>query len=710
MDKQTRITGKRRQPTYVRRRAVAMLIVLLAVAALVPVTYVFVVNQSTTIRMAKNIENRAKSRGVAEAGLRLAIAYVQREASWRNDQTHGVWVTDVPYADGVFTITGEDGCDLDGDGILTNLDATDGDLADDPNDKFTLTVTGKVDGAAYVARAVVTPVSGSCGPGIVVSESIDVAGEQPGSRILPFGQSASIATNSTASGRIDIGDKGAVTADVWVGPGRDPDSEPGGVIVIRDDGQLTGAVRALEAPIEIPAVAAPTNVGYDRGNTTLSYGTTTWNDNRRYTDLIVENWATLRIEGDVTLYCDDDLTFRGNSQLIITEGSSLTLFVQGQCRFRDDARVNVGSADPGKLTIKSLATGDQAIIVVQDDAIVYANIEAPNCELTVNDDGFLYGTFVGRSVDTRDNGQIHVDCREPTTVEARANLLSLTSQLNFGGWNSYIDSYDSSLGPYGQVNQSSDALVTVNATGSDRIVLYSSTSIRGDALIGPGGNVSAGIREWGGSVVTGEKGTLNAVVEMPTLSAPTGSPFAGPSSGNIEMWGNMTSAISTNRRLGSIRLWGASRLTVEGDVTVLLDGSLEVDTNARFDIRPDSSLNLYVKGTIVLAGKINANTANPSKLKIYMLKGAAVEMWGSSELHSVVQNPNGDLNVWGSAQFFGTYMGRRLQGGGQIHLDRHAAGGAGGNNGGGNGGGLGGGNAGGLGTDYTYTTQWLAVP
>ncbi len=261
----------------------------------------------------------------------------------------------------------------------------------------------------------------------------------------------------------------------------------------------------------------------------------------------------------------------------------------------------------------------------------------------------------------------------PITSSAPGSLMALTDSVNFGGSTAVIDSYDSSKGPYGVDNRSSEAVVTVNATGSNKIVLYSGGEIKGDAKIGPGGNVDDGIKEWSGALITGEKGTLDEVVEMPTLTAPSGPPFDNPNEGSLSMWGSMTSTISTDRHFNSLQLWGTSKAIIDGDVTVLLDGSLQVDASAELEIMPHSRLTLYIKGNISMGGKVNESTQEPGRLLIYMLGNSYVELYSGAKLHSRLLNPNNALSVWGDSQFYGTFMGRQYQGSGGVHLDLNTA-------------------------------------
>ncbi|MCB9865537.1 MAG: LamG domain-containing protein [Phycisphaerales bacterium] len=140
-----------------RRRGVALLLVLVAAVIAFTISSALLTSQATTITIAQNAADRAQARYVAESGLRLAAAYVQSSASWRTDQSAGTWISNEAYGPGSFTVAGYDGADANGDGVITQPGEGDGNLSDDDGDTLTLEVTGKVNGATYVARAVVTP-------------------------------------------------------------------------------------------------------------------------------------------------------------------------------------------------------------------------------------------------------------------------------------------------------------------------------------------------------------------------------------------------------------------------------------------------------------------------------------------------------------------------------------------------------------------------
>ncbi len=249
--------------------------------------------------------------------------------------------------------------------------------------------------------------------------------------------------------------------------------------------------------------------------------------------------------------------------------------------------------------------------------------------------------------------------------------IAVATKFEFG--TGTIDSYDSSSGAYGGSNQGSSALVTVNATGHDSIEMYGGATLKGDAYVGPGGNAATDISLWS-ATITGITGELDSAVTMPSLSAPTGSPFSDASEGNLSLWGSLTDTINTDRHLTNLQLWGNSKMTVDGDVTVLLEGNLEVNSGAQLVITDGSTLNLYVKGGLGIGGKVNALGHDPGRLRLFMLGNSKVlELWGSAQVHAIAQNPQGKLEVWSGSQFFGTYMGTQVQGTGRIHVDRNYA-------------------------------------
>lgn len=142
-----------------RRRGIALVLVLVAAAVAFTIASAYLASQATAITIARNAENHAQARYVAETGVRLTCAYVQSDPDWRDDQAQGTWVADQPFGPGTFTVVGEDGADADGDGVISQPDEGDGDLGDDLSDLLTLTVTGQVGDTRHIVRVVLTPLN-----------------------------------------------------------------------------------------------------------------------------------------------------------------------------------------------------------------------------------------------------------------------------------------------------------------------------------------------------------------------------------------------------------------------------------------------------------------------------------------------------------------------------------------------------------------------
>jgi len=152
------------------RQGVAMILVLFAVAVAMVLSLAFATSQSTSNGVTSNAYSHTRARVIAESGINLALSEINRNSDWRNTFTNGVWVDGQAFADGTFTITGEDGEDTDGDGVVDG----DGDLTDDASDKVTLTVVGMFNGVTHRVRTVLTPGEVALGPINVLMVVVDV--------------------------------------------------------------------------------------------------------------------------------------------------------------------------------------------------------------------------------------------------------------------------------------------------------------------------------------------------------------------------------------------------------------------------------------------------------------------------------------------------------------------------------------------------------
>lgn len=249
--------------------------------------------------------------------------------------------------------------------------------------------------------------------------------------------------------------------------------------------------------------------------------------------------------------------------------------------------------------------------------------------------------------------------------------IALKNTLDYGGSNADFDSYNSGAGFYGGSNVSHNAVVASNAIGSNIITLYSGGTIFGDAYIGPGGNPAVGFSTWG-STITGEKGTLDELIDMPNPIEPTGLPFDGSHEGDFPPhdWTGGERIIDSDHYFNNISIW-SSYITVNGNVKVLLNRDLNVGFGRSIRISPGSSLDLYVKGNCDIGGDLNSyHERLPSNLRIYMLgNNKSFNTWGSGNVYALLDSPNCNVSLWGSGQFYGRMKAKNLSGGCKVHVD-----------------------------------------
>ncbi len=156
-----------------------------------------------------------------------------------------------------------------------------------------------------------------------------------------------------------------------------------------------------------------------------------------------------------------------------------------------------------------------------------------------------------------------------------------------------VDSYDSSLGPYGGANVSSRAAVSTNATSNDVLVVASNAQLSGDAYCGVGGDPAIAMQING--LVSGTRSSMSTNVFMPANGAPSGMPA---SQGNKVYLSNRT--WNSDQKFKSLSLLGNCTVWVVGDVRVQCTGTLLVRNRARIVVPAGSSLTIHARRNVYI--------------------------------------------------------------------------------------------------------------
>lgn len=106
----------------------------------------------------------------------------------------------------------------------------------------------------------------------------------------------------------------------------------------------------------------------------------------------------------------------------------------------------------------------------------------------------------------------------------------------------------------------------------------------------------------------------------------------------------------------------SSKLTIEGDVTILVNDSFSVRDEASIVLADNASLTVYCKGSAKVndESRVNTDTSRPADLTFYMLGDQDLSVQDESDLVAIVYAPNASLRVQDEADFYGGLLAESL--------------------------------------------------
>lgn len=154
---------------------------------------------------------------------------------------------------------------------------------------------------------------------------------------------------------------------------------------------------------------------------------------------------------------------------------------------------------------------------------------------------------------------------------------------------------------------------------------------------------------------------------MPTIILPTN---LGPSVGNININGQ-SNIISTSFRCNNFSIKSNARLRIDGDVTILVDGSFSVQQNAELELMAGARLHLYiVSGFAMFQGaQFNINTLDPNRALVYYSGSQKIDISQFAELCATLVAPNATLELGQEVHYYGSFYGSSIdmRQGSQLH-------------------------------------------
>lgn len=153
-----------------------------------------------------------------------------------------------------------------------------------------------------------------------------------------------------------------------------------------------------------------------------------------------------------------------------------------------------------------------------------------------------------------------------------------------------VDSYDSRMGPYNPQTPGSKGHIGINGIfPSGGIFLENQVLVKGDAVAGPGADVSTTITTTGGAVITGSRRAASEAQALPDVKPPPGTPQLGALSvgqGTVTLSGG-------TYWYSSIDITGNGKVNLTGPATIYVDGKVRISGQG-FKTKGQSPPNLLI--------------------------------------------------------------------------------------------------------------------
>ncbi|MHC4570928.1 MAG: DUF7305 domain-containing protein [Planctomycetota bacterium] len=215
-----------------------------------------------------------------------------------------------------------------------------------------------------------------------------------------------IGTNSILPNSVILNFGVTVEGDVLIGVGGDVEN------VIQNQGADIEDMYAIIVEVVFPDITVPVlpDMGTDIAvhGTTLTIGPA---DSGIYEEIELKRAADPGIlevvGGDVVLYVTDSIDMGQDCEIVVNEGASLVMYLDGDLDSGNNAGINNKNSP---LKFKLYGTGEVGQeIDLKAKGDFFGAVYAPNAEIVINAGGDIYGSFVGLSFELKSGGNFHYD-------------------------------------------------------------------------------------------------------------------------------------------------------------------------------------------------------------------------------------------------------------------------------------------------------------
>lgn len=218
-----------------------------------------------------------------------------------------------------------------------------------------------------------------------------------------------ISTQSTADSSVILNAGVIVDGDITVGVGGDPETG------IKDLGATTGDQLSAIMEEPLPLITPPALP--DMGTNIIATGETvtlTPADSGQYDNIFIKNVDTAGVVeisgGDVVLYITGDIELGESSELVVKDGSSLTVYIDGDIHCRTNSGINAEfpPEDPTKFQLYGTSETQQ-FFDIKAKSDWSGTIYAPNADVILYAKGDFYGSIVSNTFELKSGGNYYYD-------------------------------------------------------------------------------------------------------------------------------------------------------------------------------------------------------------------------------------------------------------------------------------------------------------
>lgn len=205
-----------------------------------------------------------------------------------------------------------------------------------------------------------------------------------------------------------------------------------------------------------------------------------------------------------------------------------------------------------------------------------------------------------------------------------------------------IDSYDSRIGDYGGSNIGSNADIGTNSIDTNCIVIKGgATTVKGDATIGPDGDIETAVDVHTRSIITGNK---SSATEPQTLNEPSTDVPVSPA---VNLTNSTLTLTEGTYHYASLSITASGEIVTTGEVKI------------------------YVDGDVNIGGNGIVNEGSPPNLVLYATGDSTVTLSGNSNFYGGIYAPNSLIKNTGGGSLYGAVVAEdyQQQGGGSVHFD-----------------------------------------